>query len=387
MALGWLVYRMTGSKLLLGTVGFLQQAPGIPLTPVAGVISDRINRRPALFLVQLGLLLQALFLAFAIGTNRASVPVILTLCTVQGVLNAFDLPIRQSLVPELVSDRSDLSSAIALNSAIFNLARMIGPALGGVLVALLGEMSCIVANAASFLPILYALGLPMQLQPEAGRTKQSTILGDVAEGLRYTRAQRPFPDLLLLLASHGLFGLSYLVLLPVLARDVLHGGPRMLGLLFAAAGGGSLLAALRLATRCNLRGLLRSIGLSSMIASVAMVLIGVVDSAPTVMLLIAAAGYGFISVSGACNTILQTLVDDNLRGRVLSLYSLSFIAMIPLGNLLLGVLAEHLSVQHTIALFGFLLLMSSGAYCLRLESLRKAARPIYVKRGVIPWQN
>jgi MFS family permease len=385
IALGWYVYRLTGSQVLLGTIGFLNQIPGIILSPIAGVLSDRIDGRRVLAAIQGGLMLQSFLVAIAVLSGHGTIAMLLALSLLQGVLNAFDLPFRQSVVPTLVDSHSQLPSAIALNSAVFNLARILGPSIGGILVASVGEQVCFLINSASYLALLGAL-LFMRLPTRPRRIADWGFGTDIIAGLRYVRRHRPIRDLLALLAAESFLGLSYIVLFPVLARDALHGDPHTLGFLMGAAGVGSLAAALRLASRRNLRGLLGNISLCVVLSASALGLFAFVHSLVPMIVLVAIAGFGFISVSGATNTILHTLVDEHMRGRVMSLYTLAFVGFTPFGNLLLGWLAHQWGITRAISFFGSLLLVCALIFRARLRTLRAAVRPIYVDLGIIPWQ-
>jgi len=386
VALGWYVYRLTGSQVLLGTIGFLNQIPGMILSPLAGALSDRIDGRRALVAIQTGLMLQSFLVAIAVLMGHATIAILLALSLLQGVLNAFDLPFRQSVVPTLVNNRSELASAIALNSALFNVARILGPSLGGILVASVGEQACFFVNSASYLAVLGAL-MSIRLPTRPLRGVNGRIGFDILEGLRYVRNHRPIRDLLVLLAADSFLGLSYIVLFPVLARDALHGDPHTLGFLMGAAGLGSLVAALRLASRRNLRGLLGDISFCVALSSSALILFAFVHTLLPMIVLIATAGFGFISVSGATNTILHTLVHDPMRGRVMSCYTLAFVGFTPFGNLALGWLAHQWGITRAISLFGSLLFVCALVFWARLKSLRAAVRPIYVDLGIIPWEN
>jgi MFS family permease len=385
IALGWYIYRLTGSQILLGTIGFLNQIPGLLISPIAGVLSDRLNGRRALMAIQSGLMIQSFLVAIAVATGHGTVSVLLSLSLLQGILNAFDLPFRQSVIPALVERQNELPSAIALNSAMFNVARILGPSIGGILVASVGEQSCFFINSATYLAVLGAL-MAIRLPPRAQRLSHRMMV-DIADGFRYLRRHRPIRDLLVMLAAESFLGLSYIALFPVLARDTLHGDPHTLGFLMGAAGVGSLSAAIRLASRRNLRGLLGNIAFCVALSATALVLFAFVHSLLPMMFLIAIAGFGFISVSGASNTILHTLVDDHMRGRVMSFYTLAFVGFTPFGNLTMGWLAHQWGITRAISLFGSLLLVCAMIFWARLKSLRAAVRPIYVDLGIIPWQN
>jgi MFS family permease len=386
IALGWYVYRITGSEILLGTIGFLNQIPGLVISPFAGTLSDRIDGRFALIAVQSGLMLQAILLALFVSLGIGNVPVLLALAALQGVVNAFDIPLRLSVVPRLASDPALLPSAIALNSAVFNVARIAGPAVGGFMVAALGEESCFWANAASYLAVLWALlAMHGNYRPRPD-PERAGVVKEMALGWQYVRSHRPVRDLLLILSCQGLLGMAYMVHFPVLARDVLHGGPHTLGILMGSAGVGSLAAAMRLASRRNLRGLLGNIALNALVSAVALMLFLFVHTLPAAVLLAATAGFGFIAVSSACNTFLNTVVEPRMRGRVMSFYSLSFVATTPIGNLAMGWLAHRIGITAAIASFGAALFLCALVFLLRLEGLRRTVRPIYADLGLIPWQ-
>jgi MFS family permease len=386
IALGWYVYRLTGSQVMLGTIGFLNQIPGLVISPIAGALSDRVDGRRALLAIQSGLMLQAFLLAFAVVTGYGTISVLLGLSLLQGILNAFDLPFRQSIVPTLVEKHRDLPSAIALNSAMFNVARILGPSIGGILVAAVGEQMCFFVNGASYLAVLGALGA-INLRPRVLSFPTGRMATDIFQGLSYVHHHRPIRDLLVLLAAESFLGLAYVVLFPVLARDALHGDPHTLGFLMGAAGIGSLAAAIRLASRRNLRGLLGNIAFCVVLSAMALLLFTFVHSLFPMLVLVATAGFGFISVSGAANTIIHTLVNDPMRGRVMSCYTLAFVGFAPFGNLTLAWLSQRWGITHAISLFGSLLLVCGLIFWSRLKSLRAAVRPIYVDLGIIPWQN
>jgi MFS family permease len=384
IALGWFVYRLTGSQVLLGTIGFLNQIPGLVISPFAGAISDRVNGRRALLVVQSGLMVQSLLVAIVVTRSVASIPLLLGLAALQGTLNAFDLPFRQTLVPTLVENREQLPSAIALNSALFNVARILGPSLGGILVASVGEHVCFYANSATYVAVLAALA-SMRVPVRPRMTAAPKMVVEIAEGLRYVRHHRPIRELLLMLAATNFLGLSYVVMFPVIARDALRGDPHTLGFLMGAAGVGSLLAALRLASRRTLRGLFKSISACALLSSSALTCFVFANSLLTTMALIAVAGFGFISMSGATNTILHALVGDRFRGRVMSLYTVAFVGCTPFGNLALGWLAHRWGVRNAISFSGALLLVVAVIFATRLNSLRAATRPIYIDLGIMPW--
>lgn len=383
VATAWLVYRLTGSAWLLGVVGFAGQIPTFLLAPFAGVLLDRWNRRRVLLATQTLAMLQSAALAtLAIG-GFIRVWEIIALNVVQGLVDAFDMPVRQSLVVRMVDDRADLSNAIALNSSMVNAARLIGPAVAGVLIAAVGEGWCFFIDAISYAAVLVSVIL-MRIDEPPRETKSRRMLHEMAEGFRYANGFAPIRALLLLLAVSGLAGRPFQVLLPVIAREVMHGGAGTLGLLQATAGVGALVGALYLAARTSVLGLGRIV-----VASAALFGLGLMAFARAHVLWLAVpllflAGTGMMLQTAASNTIIQTVVDEDKRGRVMSLLAMALFGSVPLGSLIAGALATRIGAQNTILLGGGVCVVASGIFLRALPAVRAAVRPIYERMGILP---
>ncbi len=381
----WLVFRLTHSPFLLGVAGFADQVPHAVIAPFTGVLIDRWNRHRVLVITQSLAMVQALALAVLALAGVATVWEVIALNVVLGLVNAFDLPARQAFNVEMVDRREDLPNAIALNSSLVNGARLVGPAAAGLLIGAFGEGACFAANAASFLVILLCLkAMRLRAPGRPARTREGGLWARFAAGLRYVRAHAPIRAVLLLMGFTGLVGLAFSTLLPVVARDVLGGGPHTFGFLTSASGIGSLAGALTIARR---RGVL---GLGGVIAaSLAVFGAGVVGLALSrvfwlSLLALTVAGFGAIRMIASCNTLVQTLVDDDKRGRVMSLYALAFLGTAPFGSLLMGAMAHRLGAPFTLAISGSVLLLTAAAFARRIPALSTAAIPHYRRRGLLP---
>lgn len=383
VAVGWLVYRMTDSPFLLGLVGFVSQGPVFLLAPVAGDVADRFDRRRVVMITQALMMLQAGTLAALVLTDRITVPWIIALMAMLGALSGFDIPARQSFLTEMVGGREDLPNAIALNSSMFNAARLVGPAIAGFIVAAAGEGICILINAVSYVAVLSSLAA-MRLAPRPVRRGTGDLIGRVAEGFRYAFGFPPIRAILGLVALTALFAVPFTVLLPVVATEMLGGDARTLGLLLAATGFGALSGALFLASRRSVRGLGRIIALAGILFGLS--LIGVALSRATwlSLLALASAGFGMMVQMASCNTVLQTLVDDDKRGRIMSLYSMAFIGTTPLGSLFAGSLAARFGTALTIGVGGAACIAGAITFRALLPSLRAYVRPIYERLGILP---
>jgi len=382
VAMSWLVYRLTGSVLLLGVTGFAGQIPNFLLAPVAGVLADRWNRRPLLIITQTLAMLQAVLLAILVLTGAIQVWQIIGLSVLLGIVNAFDIPIRQSFVIELMDNKEDLSNAIALNSSMVNSARLIGPALAGVLVASLGEGICFVINGGSYLAVIVALAA-MRLGPSPSRTTQSSFLRELHEGFTYAFGFKPIRCILALLGLVSLMGMPYSVLLPVFAKEVLHGGAHTFGFLVATTGIGALASTVYLASRQSVRGLGRVIVGATVLFSGG--IIGFALSSTLVLSLacLFLVGFGGMALVASSNTILQTLVDDDKRGRIMSLFSMSFVGMTPIGSLMAGAVADRIGAPITLLMGGGVCLLGGLLFARELPTLRQFVRPIYLRKGII----
>ncbi|MEN9308787.1 MAG: hypothetical protein RL173_2719 [Fibrobacterota bacterium] len=382
VALGWYVYGATGSKMLLGTLAFTSQIPSLVCAPFAGALADRWDRKKALIAIQSLSGLQALVLAVLVATDRAPIWSLLLLSGVLGALNAFDIPFRQAFVSQMIDDKSVLANAIALNSALFNGARLVGPSVGGLLVAAVGEGTCFFLNAASYLAVVAAL-VAIRPIPVASVPRQK-LYNEILEGVRYVARHRPIRDLLLLVSAVGLLGLAYLVLLPVVARDLLHGDAKTLGFLMAAGGAGSLVAALTLAARKSVRGLMTRIAVAALVSGAGVMALAFASQLWVCMGFIALTGFGFVTCAGGANAVIQTLVDDRYRGRVMSLYTLAFLGTSTFGSLGAGWLADRMGVPYSMTVYGAMFLCCAAVFAVRLPGLRADVREKYAKIGEIP---
>jgi MFS family permease len=381
VAISWLVYRLTGSKLLLGIVSFAGQIPTLLLAPLAGVVVDRHNRRRILIWTQAGSLAQSVLLAVLTLLDLITVPQLVVLQLVQGVINAFDTPARQALVVEMVTDRSDVPNAIALNSSMVNGSRVIGPAVGGVIIAAVGEGWCFAIDAVSYVGVLISLAM-MRLEPRP-HPPGMPLLHDLRSGFRYVRDSVPIRSGLILLAVVSTAGVPYTVLMPAVVAETLGGGPDLLGWLMGASGAGALAGALYLANRHTVVGLGRVILIGALTFGASLVAF---SSARTVWLaapLLALAGAGFIVQAASTNTIIQTIVDEPFRGRVMAFYTMAFFGSVPVGSLIAGVVATSVGATMTIRLGGFICIAAGLWFASRLPALRAAIRPIYITRGII----
>ncbi len=368
LAIGWLVYRLTDSAAFLGLTGFMGQIPALLLTPVAGVYADRMNRRKALVITQTIPMLLAFLLAILLYTDKISVGMVLGIVLVNGFALAFDTPFRHAFLLEMVGDKKLIPNAVALNSTLVNTARFIGPTLGGLLVALYGEGFCFLVNGISFLGVITAL-MMMKVPPFVAQHRQRTIMQDLREGFDYTWRFVPARYMILLVITTSLFGLPFQGFLPVFARDILHGGSQLLGFLTGAVGAGALTGAFYLASRQSMRPLPRIIGISALSFAIGLGIFSQSEITWFSLTILYFSGFGMITQFVATNTILQTLVEDDKKGRVLSFYSMSFMGFTPLGSLLLGAVAEYAGVQTTFLLAALILLMAALLYRKQLQGM------------------
>jgi MFS family permease len=383
VATSWLVYRLSGSALLLGVVGFCGQIPTFLLAPVAGVLVDRWNRHRLLMVTQALAMLQSLALAVLALSGVIAVWHVAVLSVVQGLINAFDLPARQAFVVELVTDRADLPNAIALNSSIFNAARLLGPAVAGGLIAWVGEGGCFLIDAISYLAVLGSL-LAMRVVRRPREHAPQHLLTELKEGFTYVFESPPIRALLLLLAMVSLLGLPFGVLMPVMASEVLKGGPNTLGLLVGASGLGALLGGGFLASRRTVKGFGRVIALTAVLFGVGLVAFSLSRHVVLSVLALVVTGYGMMVSLAASNTLLQTLVEERMRGRLMSIYAMAFVGTAPFGSLLAGALAARIGAPATIALGGAVCVGVAGWFYVKLPSLKARARPVSERMGLLP---
>jgi MFS family permease len=383
IAISWLVYRLTNSPLILGVVSFSGQIPSFLLAPIAGVLADRWDRRSVLVATQILSMVQAFTLAFLTLTRVITVSQIVGVSVLLGLVNALDIPARQSFVVEMVERREDLGNAIALNSSMFNGARLVGPSVAGILIATVGEGMCFLLNGLSYVAVIAAL-LAMRITPRRIETARPHVLRGLKEGVRYAFGFAPIKWILLLAGMINLVGMPFTVLMPVLARDVLHGGPGTLGILMAAMGVGALAGAMYLAGRESVRGLGRTIAIASGVFGTGLIALSLSRTLWLSLAVMVVTGFGMIVQMASSNTILQTLVDEDKRGRVMSLYAMAFVGMAPLGSLLGGALASRIGAPATIAIGGASCIAGSVGFAAKLPSLREVARPTYVRLGILP---
>lgn len=383
IAMSWLVYRLTNSPFLLGVVGFSGQIPAFLMAPFAGVLADRWNRHRIIILTQTLAMLQALALGILTITGKIDVAHIIGLAVFLGLVNAVDMPTRQSFVVEMIERKEDLGNAIALNSSLFNSARLIGPSVAGALLPILHEGPCFLLNAASYLAVIIAL-LAMRVTPKPALHSDGDAMQRMREGFRYALGFMPIRTILLLLAIVSLVGTPYTVLMPVFAKDVLHGNERTLGLLMSATGVGALIGAVYLASRSSVLGLGRTIALAVTTFGVGLILFSLTRELWMSLALILVVGLGGILQMASSNTILQTIVDEDKRGRVMSIYTMAFVGTAPVGSLLAGTLASHFGVPMTIRIGGVLCVVAAGLFASRLPTFRAHTRPIYVRMGILP---
>lgn len=374
IAMSWLVYRLTDSPFLLGLITFSTQFPTMILTPLGGVYIDRCDKRRLLVVTQALLMLQALALAALTLAHVIAVWQIVLLSALMGVVNAFDMPGRQSFIVETIDRREDLSNAIALNSFLFNSARLVGPSLAGIVVALVGEGYCFLLNGLSFLAAIFALkSLRLRTQPAARATAH--VLQVLQEGLRYIRASVPMRSLLILISLTTFFSMPATVLMPVFARDIHHGGPRTLGFLMGAFGVGALSGALYIAYQRDVCRIVRLIVPAALVFACGSMLFALSTSLTPALCFAALGGAGMmIEVSGS-NTVLQTLVTDGMRGRVMSFFTLSFIGAMPLGSLVAGACATHFGAPRTLLGGGLGCLLSGLVLARHIAAPLPAALP------------
>jgi MFS family permease len=383
LATSWLVYRLTGSSLLLGVVTFAGQIPTFLLGPVAGVWADRWERRRVLLVTQFLAALQSLALAALTLSGRITIPELIWLSVFQGLINAFDMPARQSFLVRMVGGRADLSNAIALNSTMVNGARLLGPALAGFIIAAVGEGYCFLIDGVSYFAVIVSL-LAMNVERETLSRAGSSMLAQLLEGWSYVSNFAPIRTVLLLFVIISFMGVPYMVLMPVFATDVLHGGAHTLGFLMGAAGVGSVISALGLAARKSVRGLYRVIPTVAALLGGGLIAFSLSRNFWLSLALMGVTGFGMMQCTAASNTVIQTIVDDDKRGRVMSYYMMAYMGAGPLGSLLAGSLASAIGAPRTVLVCGIGCLAGAAWFWAQLPKLRPVIRPIYERLGILP---
>jgi MFS family permease len=383
IAMPWLVYRLSGSAFLLGVVGFAGQIPTFLLAPFAGVLSDRWNRYHILIVTQILAMIQALILTSLFFIGAIKVSHIVFLSVLLGCINAFDIPTRQAFVIEMVEKSEDLGNAIALNSSMVNGARLLGPSIAGVLIASAGEGMCFLLNGLSYLFVIASL-IFMKVKPRNREIRNSNVLKSLKEGFSYTFGFAPIKSIILLLGLISLMGMPYAVLMPVFAKEILHGGSHTFGFLMGASGIGALMGAIYLASKRSVLGLGRIIPLSAGMFGLGLVSFSLSRIFLLSLILMVVTGLGMMLQMASSNTIIQTIVDDDKRGRVMSIYAMAFMGTAPFGSFLAGSMASVFGAPNTLIIGGILCVLGAVIFANKLTDLRKMTRPIYIRLGIIP---
>ena len=385
LATSWLVYRMTHSALLLGIVSFAGQIVSFALGPFAGVWVERLDRRKLLVWTQAAAAVQSLALAALALAHVINLWEVIALTALQGVINAFDMPGRQSFLVQMVDDRDDLSNAIAINSSMANGARLIGPAIAGLVIGAFGEGWCFLIDGMSYFAVIASLLLMRIKAKDKDICHDSrSMLEQMREGWNYVRTFRPIRIILLLFALLSLMGYSYAVLLPIFAGQVLHGGAYTLGWLTAASGIGALVSGLSLAARKSVVGLTRMLQIAAAMLGGALILFGLSHTLWLSLVLMAFVGFGLMQAAAVSNTIVQSLVPEDKRARVMSYYTMAFFGAAPFGSLLAGAQAHRIGAPHTVILAGSFCVAGSLWFTVELPKVRMVMRPIYQKMGLLP---
>ena len=375
VAEAWLVYRLTGSALLLGTVAFASQIPVFLLAPIGGALADRVDRRKILIATQSAMMLLTFVLAWITLTHRVKIWQVVALAALTGVVNAIDLPARQAFVVDMVS-RADLVNAIALNSSMFNGARVVGPALAGIVVAAIGEGWCFFANGISFLAVIAGLAMMTINRPRLAI--EGSPLENIIEGFKFVGQNAPVRALMMLLGLVSFTAMPYAVLMPLFADKILHGGAQALGLLMGCSGVGALCGALTLAMRKSLKGLSLWVPVSCAGFGLALLVFSFSRTLWLSAVLLVPAGFCVMIQMASSNTLIQSMVPDRLRGRVMSVYAMTFMGMAPMGALLAGSLAHKLGAPMTVGLGGVVAIMGAAVFGSKLSSIRPAAREMII---------
>jgi MFS family permease len=380
VAQSWLVYRLTGSALLLGTVGFASQIPVFIMAPIGGIVADRHDRRKVVIATQTASMLLAAILAALTLSNRIQVWEIMTIAACLGVVNAFDIPARQAFLIDMVG-REDLLNAIALNSSMFNGARIIGPAIAGILVASIGEGWCFFANAVSYLAVIAGL-LMMRVERAVNLANQASPLENILEGFRFAMHTGPIRAILLLLGLVSFVGMPYTVLMPIFADQILHGSARGLGILMGCTGLGALIGAASLAARVGVKGLGKLIATCAAGFGFSLILFSFSRHFWLSAVLLVPVGFFMMVQMASSNTLIQAMVPDNLRGRIMSVYSMMFMGLAPFGALFAGAVAHRLGAPWTVASGGFACILGGVIFGMKLPNFRGEARELILAQGM-----
>jgi len=382
IAMSWLVYRLTNSAFLLGLIGFSSQICSLFFSPFAGVLSDRWNRHHILIATQSLAMVQAFLLALLTLMGVIAVHQLIILAIFLGLVNAFDMPTRQAFVVEMVEKREDLGNAIALNSFLFNGARLVGPSIAGILISILGEGMCFLLNGVSFLAVIIAL-LAMKMTPNKRESEKTHVWQGLKEGFSYAFGFPPIRSILFSIGWISLVATASTTLMPVFAKDILHGGSQTYGFLMASSGVGAIIGAIYLASRRSVLGLGRIIAVASGIFGIGLISFSLSRVLGLSLFLLLLMGFGMMVQMASSNTILQTMVDDDKRGRVMSLFAMAFMGMAPFGSLAGGSLAGSIGATNTLIIGGASCILGSFLFMRKLPSIRKMVRPIYIRKGIL----
>jgi MFS family permease len=383
IALGWTIYELTHSSLLLGVVSFAGQLPLFVVTPFAGVLVDRWNRHRTLILTQTLSMLQAFALALVVSMHMLNVWNLVGLNLFAGIILAIDLTARQAFIVDMVGSGHDLPNAVALNAFVINGGRMLGPAIAGLLLTIVTPAICFFLNAISYVPVIAAL-FAMRVKKHVRLAEQGRAVDDLIEGVRHSLGFPPIRAVLLLVALVSLLGMPYAVLMPIFAAEVLHGGAHTLGLLMTAPGIGALLGTIYLASRKTIRGAGIRVVAGAITFGAGLIALGVVHSLPLALIALGFVGLGMIVQLATSNTVLQTIVDDDKRGRVMSLYTMAVMGMTPFGSILGGALAHVIDVPTTFLIGGAICVAGAILFATKIRVLRPMVLPIYARKGIIP---
>lgn len=381
VAISWLVYRVTGSTLLLGVVAFTNQIPTLFLGPLAGVVADRWERKRLLIWTQILSMLQALILAALVLTGAIQTWHIVALSLLIGIINAFDIPVRQSFVVQMVERKQDLGNAIALNSAMFNSARFIGPLVAGVLITTVGEGVCFLLNGISYIAVLAGLAA-IRVAPRQNNNGKAPVMREFSEAIRYVFNFKPILAILALLSVFSLAGAPYMVLMPAFAKDVLGGEAHTFGFLMSSAGIGALSATMYLAARRNAHGLIRIIPAATAACGLGMAAFALSTNVAISIACLFVAGFGMMTQIASSNTIIQTIVDEDKRGRIMSLYAMSFMGIMPFGSLLAGSVADRIGVQFTLLIGAACCILGATVFAAKLPTLCRLLKPAFANMDI-----
>ena len=382
IATPWLVYKVTGSVYLLGVVGFAGQIPTFLIAPFAGAIVDRYNRYKILVLTQVLAMIQALVLAFLVLNNSIQVWEIILLSISLGIINAFDMPSRQSLVVDMIDKREDLGNAIALNSSMVSGARILGPSIAGILITITGEGTCFLLNAISYIFVIVFL-LMMKITPRITKKQDTHVIKGFIEGFKYTFGFMPLRYVIVLLALISFMGMPYTLLMPIFAKNILHGGAHTYGFLMGAAGIGALCGSMYMASRKNVLGMTKIIAWAAATFGIGLVAFSLSHFFLLSFALMLIVGIGFTLQMASSNTHLQTIVDDDKRGRVMSLYAMAFMGTAPFGSYFAGTMASLIGAPYTLLVGGVACIIGAIVFARKLPKIEMLIRPIYVKMGII----